>query len=51
MGNRRRWLDGTHWLSGHEFEQLWGMVRDPGSLVCCSLAKSTESDGTQQCRQ
>ena len=40
-----RWYD---WLSGHEFEQIWGDGEGQGSLVCCSPWGRKESDMTQQ---
>ena len=33
---RKRWLDGNHWLNGHEFEQTPGDSEGHGILVCCS---------------
>ena len=33
-----------HWLGGHEFEQAPGVGDGQGSLVCCSLWVSRESD-------
>ena len=35
-GDRMRWLDGIHWLNGHEFEQTLGDGERQGSLACYS---------------
>ena len=35
-----------HQLSGHEFEQTLGDSEGQGSLVCCGLRGSKESDTT-----
>ena len=37
-----------HWLDGHEFEQAPGVGDIQGSLACCSLWVSRESDMTEQ---
>ena len=37
-----------HQLNGHEFEQAPGDDEGQGSLVCCSLWHSKESDTTER---
>ena len=37
-----------HQLDGHEFEQALGVADGQGSLVCCNLWGSKESDVTEQ---
>ena len=37
-----------HWLSGHEFEQLWGDSEGQGRLACCSPWGRKESDMTER---
>ena len=37
-----------HQLNGHEFEQTLGDSEGQGSLVCCSLWHSKESDTTER---
>ena len=36
-----------HWCDGHEFGQSPGVGEGQGSLVCCSLWGSKESDMTE----
>ena len=36
-----------HWLNGHEFEQTLGDGERQGSLACCTLWDSKESDTTE----
>ena len=44
---RMRWLDGNHWLIGHEFEQAPGVGDGQGSLACCSPWGHKESITTE----
>ena len=44
---RMRWLDGNHWLDGHEFEQALGVGDGQGSLAYCSPCGRQESDTTE----
>ena len=45
---RMRWLDGIHWLNGHEFEQAPGVGDGQGSLVHCVSWGCKESDTTER---
>ena len=45
---RMRWLDGHHWLNGHESEQTPGDGEGQGSLVCCSPWGRKGSDTTER---
>ena len=44
---RKRWLDGIHWLDRQESEQAPGVGEGQGSLVCCSPWGCKESDTTE----
>ena len=41
---RMRWLDGMTDSMDMSLSKLWEMVKDRGSLVCCSLWDHKESD-------
>ena len=42
-----RWLDGIHWLDGHEFEQAPGFGDGQGSLGAAVLGDHKKSDTTE----
>ena len=45
---RMRWLDGHHWLNGHEFGWTLGVGDRQGSLACCGSWGCKESDMTER---
>ena len=45
---RVRWLDGIHWIDGHEFEWTPQVVDGQGGLVCCNSWGHKESDRTER---
>ena len=45
---RTRWLDGSHWLNAHEFEQTLEDGERQESLAGCSPWGRKESDMTEQ---
>ena len=44
---RTRWLDGVTYSMDMSLSKLWGMVKDRGSLACCSPKGHKESDTTK----
>ena len=48
---RMRWLDGMTDSMDMSLSKFWEMVKDRGSLVCCSPWGHKESDMTEQLNQ